>query len=111
MEIFGFLFGLGCLVVIAWAIASLGNLVFDRKHWQRRRSSGRSPDSSAVREPRRSAPSPPLLPVLPRPAIVRSCYQFQLRFGLRVVSSALHWVCCSSAEATALSTLESLKFS
>ena len=31
MEIFGFLFGLGCLVLIAWAIALVAGAVFGRK--------------------------------------------------------------------------------
>jgi len=34
MGIFGFLFGLGCLVVIAWAITLLGHTVFGRKRRQ-----------------------------------------------------------------------------
>lgn len=37
MEILGFLFGLGCLVLIAWAIALLGDLVFGRKPRQQNR--------------------------------------------------------------------------
>ena len=37
MEILGFLFGLGCLVLVAWAIAILGGLVFGRKRRQQNR--------------------------------------------------------------------------
>lgn len=38
MEILGFLFGFGCLVLIVWAIALLGGLVFGRKRRQQNRS-------------------------------------------------------------------------
>lgn len=37
MGILGFLFGLGCLVVVVWAIAFVGQAIFGRKHRQRRR--------------------------------------------------------------------------
>ena len=37
MEILGFLFGLGCLILVAWAISILGGLVFGRKHRQQNR--------------------------------------------------------------------------
>ncbi len=37
MGIFGFLFGLGCLVVIAWAIALVTNAVLGRKRRQQNR--------------------------------------------------------------------------
>ncbi len=37
MEILGFLLGLGCLVVIVWAIALFGSLVFGRKRRQQNR--------------------------------------------------------------------------
>jgi hypothetical protein len=34
MEIFAFLIGLGCLVLIVWAIALFGSLVFGRQRRQ-----------------------------------------------------------------------------
>ena len=37
MEILGFLLGLGCLILVAWAISILGGLVFGRKHRQQNR--------------------------------------------------------------------------
>ena len=43
MEILGFLFGLGCLVVIAWAITLQGHIVVGCKHQQRKRPLDRSP--------------------------------------------------------------------
>ncbi len=45
MEILVFLLGLGCLVVIAWAIALFGKLVADRKYRRPNRPQERSPSA------------------------------------------------------------------
>ena len=54
MEILGFLFGLGCLIVVAWAIALVAGAVFGRKHRQHRqqnRPPGQpSPNPTELRE-------------------------------------------------------------
>ncbi|KJH69772.1 hypothetical protein [Aliterella atlantica] len=70
MGIFGFLFGLGCLVVIAWAIALLGHAVFGRKHWQQNRP--QQPPSLAPPEiqERFGSPQPPIA-VPPTPTVPR----------------------------------------
>ncbi len=52
-----FLFGLGWLVIIAWAISLLGHVVFGRKH-QRRKRSPNSTEQKRSRET--SAPSLPV---------------------------------------------------
>ncbi len=70
MEIFGFLFGLGCLVAITWAFALLSHAVFGRKPGQRRRLPKQLLSPPEVREPETSAPSLPVLPVSPRKVIV-----------------------------------------
>ena len=60
MGIFGFLFGLGCLVLIAWAITTLSSLVFDlfgHKRRQQNRPLGQpSPKPTQFRE--RNSPQP-----------------------------------------------------
>ncbi len=73
MGIFGFLFGLGCLVVIAWAIAILGGLVFGRKHRQPdQRHEQPSPMPTELEE--RKSPQPtitaPSTPAVPRRRVV-----------------------------------------
>ncbi len=45
MEIFGFLLGLGCLVLFVWAIALFGKLVADRKYRRPNRPQERSPSA------------------------------------------------------------------
>lgn len=45
MEIFIFLIGLGCLVLIIWAIALLSKLVADQKRRRKNRPQGRSPSA------------------------------------------------------------------
>ena len=45
MGIFGFLLGLGCLVLFVWAIALFGKLVADRKYQRPNRLQGRSPSA------------------------------------------------------------------
>jgi restriction system protein len=45
MEIFVFLFGLGCLVLFVWAIAFFSKLVADRKYRRPSRPQGRSPSA------------------------------------------------------------------
>lgn len=64
MEIIGFLLGLGCLVVITWAIALLGNIVFGRKHRRRTRSHEQPPKSVEVLERETSKPNS-LIPLVP----------------------------------------------
>lgn len=70
MEMLGFLFGLSCLVAIAWAIALLGHAVSGRKPQQQNRQ--QSPPKPAERwsqsEPpqaSRNSSQPALTPVLP----------------------------------------------
>ncbi len=67
MEILGFLFGLGCLVIIAWAIAFVGHVVFGRKLRQQNRPPHPPSPKSTEQRSRNSSPSTPVLtPVLPR---------------------------------------------
>ncbi len=71
MEIFGFLLGLGCLVLVTWAIALLGNIVFGRKHRRRTRSHEQPPTNILeFREQETPAPNLPVKPVSPRRVIV-----------------------------------------
>ncbi len=70
MEILGFLLGLVCLVVIAWAIALLSHAVFGRKPRQPRRPPEQPPNTPEVRERETSALAPPLLPASPHQGIL-----------------------------------------
>lgn len=65
MGIFGFLFELGCLVVIAWAIALLGDLLFGRKHRQQNRP--QEPLSLAPPEIQERNSSQPTITTQPTP--------------------------------------------
>ena len=57
MEILGFLFGLGCLVLIAWAISILGGLVFGRKRRQQNRHQ-QPPSSTPSKIQKRNSSQP-----------------------------------------------------
>ncbi len=92
MGIFGFLFGLGCLVLIAWAIALLGDLLFGRKHRQQNRPQEQPlPKPTQFRERFGSSQPPiatPPTPTAPRRRIVApqeqpspKPTQFRERFG------------------------------
>ncbi len=69
MEILGFLFGLGCLVLIAWAIAIFGGLVFSRK----RRNKTDLNSSHRLRPPKiqERNSSQPTITASPAPAVLR----------------------------------------
>ncbi len=72
MEILGFLFGLGCLVLIAWTISLLGGLVFGRKRPQQNRPQ-QSPSPTPPEIQERNLPSTiaaPLTPTVPRRKVV-----------------------------------------
>ncbi len=70
MEIFGFLLGLGCLVLVTWVIALLGNAIFGRKRRRRMRSHEQPPTNILeFRERETSAPNLPVQPVSPRRVI------------------------------------------
>jgi restriction system protein len=73
MGIFGFLFGLGCLVLIAWAIALLGGLIFSRQRRQpHQRQEQPSPQPTQFRErnsPQSTIAAPPTRTV-PRRRVV-----------------------------------------
>lgn len=66
MEIFAFLVGLGCLVLIIWVIALLSKLVADRKYRRPNRPQGRSPFAPPESTQRISPKLPPVAPVQPR---------------------------------------------
>lgn len=70
MGILGFLFGIGCLVVIVWAIALLGALVFGRKRQQQNRHPP-SPKPAEQQSRQRSQPTTVSTPVLPRRVVAR----------------------------------------
>ncbi len=70
MEIFGFLLGLGCLVLVTWVIALLGNAIFGRKRRRRMRSHEQPPTNILeFRERETPAPNLPVQPVSPRRVI------------------------------------------
>lgn len=70
MEILGFLLGLGCLVVIVWAIALFGSLISGWKCRRQSRSQERSPSTPSEFKRRTAASeSPPVAPVQPRNVI------------------------------------------
>ncbi len=68
MGIFGFLLGLGCLILVAWAIALFGSLVFGRKRRQQNRPqelpSLKPPEIQErnLSQPTITAPLPPSAP-------------------------------------------------
>ncbi len=67
MGIFGFLFGLGCLVLIAWVIAILGHVVFGRKRRQRNRP--QQPPSLTSPEIQERNSSQPTIAAPPTPTV------------------------------------------
>ncbi|PSB23957.1 hypothetical protein C7B70_25670 [Chlorogloea sp. CCALA 695] len=71
MEIFLFLFGLSCLIAIAWAIALLSHAVFGRKRRQQNRPQQHpSSKSTKLRQCQASQPTTPVLPVPPFEVVV-----------------------------------------
>ncbi len=69
MAIFGFLFGLGCLIVIAWAITLLSHAVFGR---QRGQSDQRHEQPSAQpTQFRERSSSQPTIAAPPTPTVSR----------------------------------------
>ncbi len=66
MEIIVFLLGLGCMVLVTWAIALLGNIVFGRKRRRRMRSHEQSPKNVEVLERETSTSNLPVQIVAPR---------------------------------------------
>lgn len=69
MEMFGFLIGLGCLVLIVWAIALFSSLVFGRKRRRQNQQQGRSPSVPPESTPKISLKLPPVATVQPRKVI------------------------------------------
>ena len=65
MEMFIFLLGLGCLVLIIWAIALFGKLVADRKYRRQNRPQRRSPSAPPESRQKIASKAPPLAAVQP----------------------------------------------
>ncbi|PSB30102.1 restriction endonuclease [Chlorogloea sp. CCALA 695] len=65
MEIFVFLIGLGCLVLIVWAIALFGKLVADRKYRRQNRPQRRSSSPPPESKQKIASEAPPLAAVQP----------------------------------------------
>ena len=66
MEIFVFLIGLGCLVLIVWAIALFSKLVADQKYQRQNRPQGRSPSAPSKSKQQIVVSKLPLVAVQPR---------------------------------------------
>lgn len=69
MEILGFLLGLGCLVVIVWAIALFGSLVFGRKSRRQNRPHEQPPSPPPKFTQQISSKLPPVSTVQPRKVV------------------------------------------
>jgi restriction system protein len=68
MEILGFLLGLGCLVLIVWAIALFGSLVFGRKRRRQNRPHEQPPSPPQKSKQKIASEAPPLA-VRPRQVV------------------------------------------